>query len=498
MRRSPIIRPGLMTLTPSLSVIMDNVSMRTPSPAARLMRRWPVLLLGLVMVALVGCNEEVSRETSADGSSNPPSPATGSGDFSVQLGEPQVSLQEGASDATRVAVTLTRSAGFDGPVELSVAPVSPALGDGFSAVLSQTTLASSENSSTLELSLAIDTLPRQRTQADLTITATSGAASASSSLAVNVEPVQAPDVYLLIGQSNMVGFSGDQTRLSGPGQPDEPDPRILQLHVSANDSEDVFVEPEDFTSVANNVVLDQPLIQALDPLHEPLDEDGSGKDDAYIGPGLSFAKAALPNTSQPIVLVPAAWSSTAFCLNVPAPENGQLGGWNPVEPSNPVLGNTLMFDRALTRVNTALDISGGILRGILWHQGETDSNERCASLYEDNLRLLISELRSRINVDAAGERFRGPDAPVPFLIGTMSRGADERGDLSEFPPEKQLVDSAHRTLAAELPYAGLANLDDLVPPAYPCGNTTCIHFGPEALRVAGQRYYEALRRAVGP
>ena len=93
--------------------------------------------------------------------------------------------------------------------------------------------------------------------------------------------------------------------------------------------------------------------------------------------------------------------------------------------------------------------------------------------------------------------FRGAEAPIPFIIGTMSRGADERGDLSMFSPEKQMIDDAHRELAETLPFAALANLDDLTPDnGFPCGNTTCIHFGAEAQRVAGARYYEALQRAI--
>ena len=139
--------------------------------------------------------------------------------------------------------------------------------------------------------------------------------------------------------------------------------------------------PRTTPSVAVNIE-QPPLIEALDPLHEPLGPDGTGKDDAYIGPGLSFAKAALANTDASIVLVPAAWSGSEFCLNEDATP---LGGWNAVEPDEPALSNTLMFDRAVVRVNEALEISGGILRGILWHQGETDATEECAPLYHDNL-----------------------------------------------------------------------------------------------------------------
>ncbi len=478
-----------------------------PNSSVALARSRAGVLVLILAASLFGCSEADDDDGSQnpapgagapqqDGSTSGPTASAGSDQFSLAASESRLSLQEGADEGTSIALTLERSAGFSAPVELSVDTA--ASGGGLNASLSDTTLETSESDSELTLALAVDTLPRQRELLDLVITATSGAESASTTVQIEVEPVQAPDVYLLIGQSNMVGFSGDRTRMAGVGEPDAPDPRILQLQVSSNNSEMVFATPRDYVSDAANIVVANPLIEALDPLHEPLGEDGNGKVDAYIGPGLSFAKAALANTTQSIVLVPAAWSSTQFCLDDPLPPNGQLGGWNAIEPTSPELGNTLLFDRALTRVNAALEISGGILRGILWHQGETDANERCAPLYEQNLRTLVSEIRSRIDVDPAGAAFRGPDAPVPFIIGTMSRGADERGDLSVFPPEKQRIDDAHRLLAAELPFAGLANLDDLVPPQYPCGNTTCIHFGPGAQRVAGARFYEALQGSVEP
>ena len=79
----------------------------------------------------------------------------------------------------------------------------------------------------------------------------------------------------------------------------------------------------------------------------------------------------------------------------------------------------------------------------------------------------------------------------------MSRGIDERGDLSTFPLSKQLVDMAHRNLPGRVAFTGLSNHDDLTPAnGYPCGNTTCVHFGAAALREMGSRYYDALTSAA--
>jgi len=101
---------------------------------------------------------------------------------------------------------------------------------------------------------------------------------------MNVEPVDAPDIYLLVGQSNMIGFSGDATKQAFEGGPDEPHPRILQLNVTENLDFDtvnksaIFTEAEDFTGFDTNVISNNPVVQAEDPLHLPLDPTNtSGK-----------------------------------------------------------------------------------------------------------------------------------------------------------------------------------------------------------------------------
>ena len=77
--------------------------------------------------------------------------------------------------------------------------------------------------------------------------------------------------------------------------------------------------------------------------------------------------------------------------------------------------------------------TGGVLRGILWHQGGADSNDgACATRYAENLAQLVRRLRSEARVDARGPSARGGDAPVPFVVATQSRGDDERGRFSGF------------------------------------------------------------------
>ena len=295
-------------------------------------------------------------------------------------------------------------------------------------------------------------------------------------LAVDVAPVDADDVYLLIGQSNMQGYSRHGTKRAGPGEPDEPVERVRQLNVQPS-SRQAFDAPWTFTDEGRNV--SSPLfIRAEDPLHEPRGPDAAAKGGQFVGLGLTFAKSALARTTRTIYLVPAAWSATGFCADA----MGDIA-WNARPTPEPELGGTLLVERALTRLNMTLRETGGILRGILWHQGGADSNdEACAARYGENLRALVERLRTEARVDARGPSARGAGAPIPFVLATQSRGNDERGRFSDFGPAKRRVDAVQRDVARLVPHADFVNNDDLVPPAYPCGQTSCVHFGAEALR----------------
>jgi hypothetical protein len=432
-----------------------------------------------LLFALAACN------SGGNGSLKNPGPT---GDFEITLGAVGT-LVEGADQALFIPVMMSRSNEYAGTVTLQLEGASVDDVANLSGRLSSEALSPGNDSSGVLLDLAIADLPLLPQSRRLTVIATDGIDEHRLQFDVPVEPVDAPDIYLLVGQSNMVGFSGDGTRDSGPGGLDESNPRILQLNASGNDQFNVFTSEQDFTDVASNVRTPA-IVVAEDPLHVPRDAegaDGAAKSLDYIGLGLSFAKTALLNTSQNVILVPAAWSGSAFCNN----EGGPNGQWNAGPVTSPELGNTWLFDRAVTRANAAIEETGGILRGILWHQGESDSNSRCAPLYLDNLRRLAEALRQNITLDRRGAELRQADANIPFIVGTMSRG----DDVAVFSDAKQTIDLAHRGAPNVLAHTALSNHDDLVPPGFPCGNDGCIHFGADALREMGRRYYAALLRA---
>jgi len=444
----------------------------------------------LVMIGLAGCSGSGDNGGTTGGTTGG---STSTGVFTLQDVSP-LNLEEGNPAGANIPIVLNRLDGHNKPITISLSGANDVDNRLITVGLFPEQLASGENYASINVRLAIDDLPIMPQQRTFHIDASDGTDSARTSVLINVQPVNAPDVYLLAGQSNMVGFSGDGTKLANAGGPDEPHPRIYQLNVTKNDQQTVFTKQADFVSEENNAITAARIVQAQDPLHVSLDpSNSSNKNFSYIGMGISFAKAAIENTTQNIILVPAAWSGSAFCTN----DQGPIGQWNAQSSPDANLGNTWLFDRAVTRTNLALAETGGILRGILWHQGESDSNNRCAGAYEANLERLAQQLRLQIDVDRRGGDLRRPDANIPFIVGTMSKGIDERGDLSDFWFDKQLVDNAHRNLPNKVRHAATSTHDDLIPSnGYPCGNTTCIHYGAAALREMGRRYYDGLQRAV--
>jgi len=430
------------------------------------------IILSIVFVALSACS---SGGNDDDGETLVAS------DFSLRSSPTDLQLIEGDSAGLDIPIDLTRTDGHTADVSLSIEGVKAQDSAFVSTAFSNASLTSTNSQTSVNLRLEVGVLPILGNQTDeLTIT-------------VNVQPTDSDDVYLLIGQSNMVGFGGDGQKDASAGGPDEANPRILQFNVSPNGEFDVFQTAADYTSVDQNFRAPR-VTPAIDPLHLPVNEFTIDKEEDYIGLGLSFAKQALPSTSRNIILVPAAWSGTSFCDTSIAPAH-----WNALPTDAANHGNTLMFDRALTRINHALEFSGGVLRGILWHQGESDANSECADRYGFNLQILAEQLRTRIIPDERGTVARRAYSNVPFVVGTMSRGIDARGDFSDYSDEKNIVDQVHRTISSRVQHSAVSIHDDLTPDnGYPCGNTSCVHFGTLALREVGRRYYQALIEAAEP
>jgi len=407
-------------------------------------------------------------------------------ELTLQLPTDRYNLYEGASDELQIPVTVNQ-AGTKQPVKLSLRAEHPSDASQFSYQFVPSELTAYQTQAMLKVKLGVGmaAIDFHERQVNLRASNTSGATQ--TQITFDVKPVVAPDVYLLVGQSNMEGSSEMYAKNTDPGGSDELNLRIKQLNVLPN-STSVFQHDWQFRDESTNTSSPRYIV-AEDPLHEPRVPSRSIKEATFIGLGLSFAKSALPSTTQEIVLVPAAWSGTGFCAGA---QDGL--SWNAEPTPEAFLGGTLLADRALTRLNLTLRETGGVFRGILWHQGEADSNNgNCARSYRENLTKLVRRFRTEARVDVRGEAARGSDAPVPLVVGSMSKGEE----FGQFNSAKIIVDNVHRSISSYIPHAGFSNHDDLIPPDYPCGAGSCVHFGSRAYREIGDRYYRVLRDLIG-
>lgn len=244
------------------------------------------------------------------------------------------------------------------------------------------------------------------------------------------------DVFLLIGQSNMVGYGGYFVAAL-----DKTDPRILQWTRAGVQAE------------------------ATEPLDHPNFPFNAGR----VGPGLAFGRAYLSDlpSNRSVLLVPAAQGGSGLSDN----------RWNP--------GNDL-YEQAVSRTLVALALQpGNCLGGILWSQGEIDAiNKVPEAGYRTALHTMIRTMRSRL------ARSGTADA-IPFVLGQFSNdwvgptpNADQQAILNVINGTPSLLPTT-----AVASTAGLtSNLTQ--------GLDGAIHLDAASQRIYGPRFREALKVAV--
>lgn len=229
-------------------------------------------------------------------------------------------------------------------------------------------------------------------------------------------------LFLLVGQSNMAGRGKvrDEDRV--------PHPRVLMLNKAGE------------------------WVPAVDPMH--FDKPVAG-----VGLGRAFGERLTREDDGIVVgLIPCAVGGSPIAAWEP-------GGYHPSTKTHP-------WDDMMKRARVALD--AGTLRGILWHQGESDSNESLAPLYEEKLHALVERFR---------EQLQAPD--VPFLAGGM--GEWESRPWNEW---KKMVDRAHRDLPKHLGKTAFVSSEGL-------SDKDGVHFDRESYLVFGERYAEACLGLLG-
>ena len=216
------------------------------------------------------------------------------------------------------------------------------------------------------------------------------------------------DIYLLIGQSNMAGRGklGEVSALR--------DPRVFMYR-------------------------DGRWIIAEEPLHR--DKPSI----AGVGLGMSFAMEFLHARRTAIGLVPCAVGGTPLSRWIPGAD---------------------LYVNAVSVTKQAM--SHGTLRGILWHQGESDSGKlEDASSYGQRFRHMIGSLRAELS-----------QADVPVVAGEL--GAFLKG----YPGADffAVVNQHLRNLEQSLPAYGCVSAEGLI------DNGDNLHFNAGSLSEFGRRY----------
>ncbi len=165
-----------------------------------------------------------------------------------------------------------------------------------------------------------------------------------------------------------------------------------------------------------------------------------------LGPGYSFARAMLEQDA-----------AMRIGLVVNARGGSSIRAW---------AKGAKAYDDAVLRTRKAM--ASGVLKGILWHQGESDSSD---AQYLDKLADLIANLREDL------------DAPnVPFVAGQVL-----------YDPETRAHTKQINEILAQLPHAvpftgcvmsdGLTSFDNL-------------HFDTSSALLLGERYAEEMLRVL--
>lgn len=241
------------------------------------------------------------------------------------------------------------------------------------------------------------------------------------------EPVELPPreqfhLFLLVGQSNMAG------RGIVEAQDRIPHPRVLMLNK------------------------DGQWLRAVDPMH--FDKAAAG-----VGLGRTFGiQVAEASPDITVGLIPCAVGGSP------------IDAWKPGEFYAPTASHP--WDDAIRRAKLALQ--SGVLKGILWHQGESDANDKLAPAYEAKLHDLIQRLRAEL---------RAPD--VPFLAGQMGQFPD-----SPWNDAHKQVDKAHRDLPRRVSHTAFVSSEGLQ------HKGDKVHFDAASYREFGKRYAEAYAKLL--
>jgi len=132
----------------------------------------------------------------------------------------------------------------------------------------------------------------------------------------------------------------------------------------------------------------------------------------------------------------------------------------------------VLFDHAVMMAGLAQRTSE--IRGILWHQGESDCADDRYPLYEEKCTRIMNELRRRLGLEN-----------TPLMLGGLGDYlVNYKKDVSNYVH----VNAALQEMAKKLPNTGYVDAAGLG------ANPDNLHFSAAALRDFGERYYEVFKQ----
>ncbi len=225
-------------------------------------------------------------------------------------------------------------------------------------------------------------------------------------------------LYILAGQSNMAG------RGKMEEQDTQPHPRVFAM-----DKEGQW----------------QP---AVEPLH--FDKPNI----VGVGPGFAFGKAMAEHKEHVrIGLIPCAAGGSPI-------SSWTEGGYHNQTKSHP-------YDDALKRARIAMQ--SGLIKGVIWHQGESDSKPELAKVYQAKLAELITNFRRELD-----------DDDLPFVVGTLGDFYVTRN------PNAQTINTILKRIPLTVKKTACVDAVGLIP------KEDMTHFNAESARELGRRYAEKM------
>jgi hypothetical protein len=198
---------------------------------------------------------------------------------------------------------------------------------------------------------------------------------------------------------------------------------------------------------------------AKDPIH-------FDKDIAAVGPGLSFGKAmAEADNSVIIGLIPCAVGGSA------------ISSWNPGDKQTPAGKN---YQQAIERCRKAMP--DGVLKGIVWNQGETDCTEKASVTYQQKLKDVIEGFRR----DLANPK-------LVFLAAELPDFQKQQPDKNHHLQNNPYVDKVNMAITQ---LKGIVPNYDYITPEGTDHKGDHLHYNAASARLMGKRYAVLMLRIL--